>query len=128
MFSSMQRAALVTIIHKIVPQLEGISEGEWVTDWFLKKYIDQRVADTKGPEKGEKKIPTHGHVNFVGSVQDPLRDDNGHHVYLVRIQSWAGKSVPRGVTTALVCCVIPPWKAQSLERLRCKSTAQFVGR
>ena len=55
MFSSMQRAALVNMIHKIVPQLEGISEGEWLTDWFLKKYIDQRVADTKRPEKGEKK-------------------------------------------------------------------------
>jgi hypothetical protein len=55
MLSSMQRAALVNTIHKMVPQLEGISEGEWVTDWFLKKYIDQRVADTKRPEKGEKK-------------------------------------------------------------------------
>ena len=51
----MQRAALVTTIHKMVPQLEGVSEGEWVADWFLKKYIDQRVADTKRPEKGEKK-------------------------------------------------------------------------
>ena len=34
--------------------------------------------------------------------------------YLVRIQSWAGKSVSSGrVATALVCCAIPPWKAQT---------------
>jgi hypothetical protein len=39
-----------------------------------------------------------------------------------------GRSVPTGVTTAQVCCAIPPWKAQSLDRLRPRSTAQFVGK
>ena len=27
---------------------------------------------------------SHSHINFVGSIQGPLKDDNGHHTYLVR--------------------------------------------
>ena len=59
MLSPVQRAALVSLIHQVVPRLEGISEGEWVTDWVLKKL---RVADTKRPEKGEEKKREKGRV------------------------------------------------------------------
>ena len=32
------------------------------------------------------------------------------------------------MATALVCCAIPAWKAQSLDRLRPRSTVQFVSK
>jgi len=85
-------------------------------------------ADPSNPNysKALPPVATHGHVNFVGSIQEALDDENGHHVYLVHIQSWT-RSVAGGVATALICCVVPPWKAQSLGRLRLRSTAQFVG-
>jgi hypothetical protein len=37
----------VRYVHEKEPRLEGVFEGEWATDWVLKKPIDQRVADAK---------------------------------------------------------------------------------
>jgi len=47
LMSSTQRASLVRYVHEKEPRLEGVFEGEWATDWVLKKLIDQRVADAK---------------------------------------------------------------------------------
>jgi hypothetical protein len=72
-------------------------------------------------------ITTHGHIDMVAVVEEQLLEDAGHQAYLVRINSWVGRFIDGDITTALVCCVIPPWKAQSIDRLYKKSTIQFVG-
>jgi len=72
-------------------------------------------------------LTTLGHVNFVGTVQERLDDDNGHHVYLVHFRSWVGTFVAGGIATARICCAIPPWKAQTLDGIRLRATVQFIG-
>lgn len=72
-------------------------------------------------------IPSHGHIDFVGTVHERLDEDHGHFPYLVQIQSWAGRYIEGGIATGMVCCVVPPWKSQSIDSLRMKSKMQFVG-
>jgi hypothetical protein len=55
MLSSTQRATLVRFVSDAEPRLEGVFEGEWATDWVLKKLIDQRVSDAKRSGPGAKK-------------------------------------------------------------------------
>jgi len=57
MLSSTQRATLVRFVSDAEPRLEGLFEGEWATDWVLKKLIDQRVSDAKrlGGKKRKRK-------------------------------------------------------------------------
>jgi hypothetical protein len=56
LMSSTQRASLVRYVHEKEPRLEGVFEGEWATDWVLKKLIDQRVADAKRVSAHKRKI------------------------------------------------------------------------
>ncbi|KAN0074943.1 hypothetical protein V8E54_007554 [Elaphomyces granulatus] len=68
------------------------------------------------------------HISFVGRVQESLNDYNDH-MCLIHLQTWAGKFAPGSTPTmtALVCCALPPWEAQTLDRLRLNSTVHFVG-